>query len=468
MMGAVADYTQLGSELGTGTVSSPYRVQHLSDTELIAGARGLVARSNQHLARLLAHLAEVEARGIHRARACASLTTYCIYELRLSEDTAFRYARAARHARDFPILLEHLAVGEIHLTGLLLLGPHLTEENHREVLKLAKHRSKREITRLVRQLDPLPSVPARIEPLGPAPLGSSPSNASWEAFLHALNPVRELVAEQCPKEWLKVGEESAVERAASDGSSDAPRDSASDVLGPDSGDAPILESVAKATAPALESVEQSDAPLPRVQRYSVQFTARQEYVRLVERARDLLSHAVPDRSLEEIHLRAMRLLVAELEKRKFAISGETRRRGAEPQEGAVSAAPAADGQRAEQPDASETSGIAEAAKVPYRRGTSSRDEGVAVTPRYVPARVRREVHGRDGGRCTFVSAEGVRCRETAFLELHHITPHARSGAATTANLALRCRAHNALAAENDFGRTFMVRRSGREGCPHES
>jgi hypothetical protein len=37
---------------------------------------------------------------------------------------------------------------------------------------------------------------------------------------------------------------------------------------------------------------------------------------------------VRDRSLEEVHLRAMRLLVAELEKRKFAVSGEPRRRGA--------------------------------------------------------------------------------------------------------------------------------------------
>jgi len=37
------------------------------------------------------------------------------------------------------------------------------------VLALAKHRTKREIAQLVRQLDPLPEVPPRIEPLGPAP-----------------------------------------------------------------------------------------------------------------------------------------------------------------------------------------------------------------------------------------------------------------------------------------------------------
>ena len=54
------------------------------------------------------------------------------------------------------------------------------------------------------------------------------------------------------------------------------------------------------------------------QRYKVQFTASQEYVDLLERARDLLSHALPDRSIEEVHLRALRTLVAGLEKKKYA------------------------------------------------------------------------------------------------------------------------------------------------------
>jgi hypothetical protein len=50
--------------------------------------RRLTARSNVALADLLAHLGEVELRGIHQTRACASLYTYCMYELRMSEETA--------------------------------------------------------------------------------------------------------------------------------------------------------------------------------------------------------------------------------------------------------------------------------------------------------------------------------------------------------------------------------------------
>ena len=40
---------------------------------MVARTRRLISRSNQTLAELRAHLAEVEARGIHRLRACASL-----------------------------------------------------------------------------------------------------------------------------------------------------------------------------------------------------------------------------------------------------------------------------------------------------------------------------------------------------------------------------------------------------------
>jgi hypothetical protein len=212
----------------------------------------------------------------------------------------------------------------------------------------------------------------------------------------------------------------------------------------------------------------------------VQFTACQEYVDLVERARDLLSHAVPGRSLEEVHLRAMRLLVAELEKRKFAVGGAPRQRAPRATEEANEKSP-----DAAQPDLIDTVPMnahedaskppgslvnTDAMKTPHRchrHRTSSPVEGTVTTTRYVPAPVRREVYARDGGRCAFRSADGMRCRETRFLELHHFTPYARNGATTADNLALYCRAHNALAAEGDFGHAFMVRRSGREFRPLE-
>src|SRR6478609_1925368 len=178
-------------------------LEHLSDTELLAGTRRLVGRSNQLLAELLVHLGEVEARGIHRIRACSSLYAYCIYELRFSEDEAFRRVAAARLLRRFPALLDALASGELHLTGLLMLGPHLTEANLVEVLARAKHRTKRELARLVRILDPLPAVPARIEPLGPEPARLVPNEPTWEEFVQATCPVRNLEPGERPRDWVQ-------------------------------------------------------------------------------------------------------------------------------------------------------------------------------------------------------------------------------------------------------------------------
>lgn len=60
----------------------------------------------------------------------------------------------------------------------------------------------------------------------------------------------------------------------------------------------------------------------------------------------------------------------------------------------------------------------------------------------IPATVRREVWARDGGRCSFVAADGMRCQTRRMLELDHRIPRARGGADTPENLRLLCRPHN--------------------------
>ena len=361
-------------------VESAYRLEGLSNEDLLASTRKLVGASNQVLAALLAHLAEVEARGVHRERACATLNTYCVYELRMSEDAAFRRSKAARLARDFPKLLTAVARGELHLTGLLMIGPHLTEENQAEVLALAKHRTKREIASLVRKLDPQPDVPSKIEPLGPAPgrlMG--PANPKWADVAKAF--VRHLPEGQRPAEW--VPDELAVEEVPE--------------------------------PPPIDDDSAVEPLLAEPQRYAVQFTASQEYMDLLEEAQDLLSHALPHASLDEVHVRALQALVTELRKKKYGAT--------------------------DKPHATKTT--------------------VGPRGRHVPAKVRRTVAKRDGERCTYVDPQtGKRCRETRMLEIHHLRAHALGGRPTAKNLTLRCRAHNRLAAEQDFGRDFMAEKLG--------
>lgn len=378
------------SNLAVAIPSLDLSLHHLSDDEVLAGTRRLVGRSNLLLAELLAHLAEVEARGIHRTRACSSLYAYCIYELRFSEDEAFRRVAAARLVRRFPALLDALASGELHLTGLLMLGPHFTEANLTEVLARAKHRTKRELARLVRVLDPLPPVPARIEPLGPALARAIPADANWEGFVQSFCPTRELAPDERPRDWITNGNDAGTVAIAREPTATQPTE---------------LPAPARVTEPVPVGEATSEPLAP--ERYKVQFTATDEYVRLVEEAKALLSHSAPRAALDEIHLRAMRTFVALLRKQKYATAAMPERTN--PHD-------------------------------PRKRG------------RHIPAAVRRAVFARDGERCTYFDAAGRRCTETHRLEFHHLRPFALGGEHTRENLALRCAAHNALAAEDDFGR----------------
>jgi 5-methylcytosine-specific restriction endonuclease McrA len=79
-----------------------------------------------------------------------------------------------------------------------------------------------------------------------------------------------------------------------------------------------------------------------------------------------------------------------------------------------------------------------------------------VSPRrHISASIRRAVYERDGGRCTFVSPTGRRCEARDALELNHRVPRARGGSSALDNLELRCRAHNLLQAEDDYGKATI-------------
>jgi hypothetical protein len=443
-------------------------LEQLSDEELLIGTRRLVGRSNQLLAELIAHLGEVEARGIHRTRACSSLYTYCIYELRFSEDEAFRRVAAARLVRRFPALLDALVAGELHLTGLLLLGPHLTESNLVEVLNRAKHRTKREILRLVRVLDPLPTVPARIEPLGPAPARSVPAAPSWEDFVQATCPIRELAPGERPRDWTPVEDVQDVGALDDHGgtvvqgrmvatASTVPARVDWTTFAPDAAPARVdSRPFARDTAPARVGAVIHEPLAP--QRYKVQFTATEEYVCLVDEANALLSHAAPKLTLEELQLRAMRALVAALTKKKYASPDHSPSVCRFTEQGAASGQAIEPGSSREQ-RAEQAGQRAEQAGQRTEQVSSTGQRGAGTNPcrrgRHIPTAVRRAVFEREGNRCSYVAATGTRCRETHRLEFHHVEPFAAGGEHTASNLTLRCRAHNDLAAEADFGRESM-------------
>ncbi len=139
-------------------------------------------------------------------------------------------------------------------------------------------------------------------------------------------------------------------------------------------------------------------------RYRVQFTMGEETHKKLRRVQDLLRREIPDGDPAAIFDRALTLLLEDVGRKKLAETTKPR----------PAAAPA--------------------------RG--SRD---------VPASVKRAVWMRDGGQCAFVAADGRRCTERAFLELHHREPYALGGEPTVKNVVLLCRAHHAYETERAFG-----------------
>ena len=134
--------------------------ESLSDRDLLASLRDLVAREREVEADLIAHLVEVDARQLHVREGFPSLFQYCIEELHLSESVAYHRIKVARAARTHPVILDHLRSGAVHVSGLRELAPHLTVENHLELLHAAKHKSRREILEILADRKPKPDAPS--------------------------------------------------------------------------------------------------------------------------------------------------------------------------------------------------------------------------------------------------------------------------------------------------------------------
>ena len=146
-----------------------YSLTHLSDSALAHDMTALVARERATTAAPLAHLAEFDVRRLYLAAAHPSMYSYCVHELRLSEDAAFKRIHAARAARQHPAIFAALAAGRLHLSAVILLAPHLTPENRDELLAAAAGRSKSEIEQLLAERFPRPDVPARVQALSAPP-----------------------------------------------------------------------------------------------------------------------------------------------------------------------------------------------------------------------------------------------------------------------------------------------------------
>ena len=173
-------------------------LSRLSDTDLVARLKGLLARECDVTTQVIAHLAELDTRDVFLREGYSSLFVYCRDALGLSEWEAYNRIEVARAARLFPVILEMLASGAVNLTAVRLLAPHLTPTNHREVLESARGKRKPEVEEIVARLSPRPDVPTSIrrvstprpEPPPPAAPSPAPAEPAQDALSIALHTAR--------------------------------------------------------------------------------------------------------------------------------------------------------------------------------------------------------------------------------------------------------------------------------------
>jgi len=196
-------------------MSTNREVAKLGDEELLERVRALVVRCNETEAELIAFLAEVDARRLYLPRR-TSLWDFCLYELGFSENTAWNRITVARASRRHPQVLEALARGRVHLTGLKMLCPELTAANADALLAEAAGKTKREIEELLVARRPKPPVadsirklPSAAPELLPTPVAASPIPQAESAAPLVLSaapaatrPPRADVAPVAPEQYL--------------------------------------------------------------------------------------------------------------------------------------------------------------------------------------------------------------------------------------------------------------------------
>jgi 5-methylcytosine-specific restriction endonuclease McrA len=246
----------------------------LSDHDLLTRLLALAGKEREATVELIAHLAALESRpSVYAAKGYGSLFAYCVEALRLSEDATCNRISAARACRRFPAILEALAAGEMSLTSVRMLSPHLTDENWQTVLARAGRRRRGEIEALVAELAPRPDAPSSVRKL-PTPVSSA-----------ATTPLPAIPAE-------------VIATPAQPGS---------------------VVAAPPPAAPRRPIIEMTSP-----QRYLVQFTIGEESHDKLRRLQALLRREIPDGDPAAIVDRALTLLLERVERKKLAVVAKPR------------------------------------------------------------------------------------------------------------------------------------------------
>ncbi|MDP3542184.1 MAG: hypothetical protein Q8T11_06890 [Elusimicrobiota bacterium] len=279
-----------------------------SDERLTASLAAAVGERSS-LVELLLDLVEFDHRSLCQKGAYHTLFDYCTRKLGYSSSEAGRRIAVARKSEKFPLLLEMIERGELHLSGAAMLAGLLTPGNHAEVLRRAKGRTQDEIGRLVAALAPKPAPRDRIRALSAPAFAAAAPAAPAPATPASAAPAPAASAPAAPAPAARV-------HAAPIPTSSVP---AIPIL---AAPAAIPAALTAVPLPAVsappeppESLPAQPAasagvppePKPREpseELFLVSFPATLETRELIERAKEVLRHRIPKAELDKIFNKA--------------------------------------------------------------------------------------------------------------------------------------------------------------------
>ncbi len=391
-------------------------LHQLSDSSLRQTLKNLATSERAGLVALVDHLAEVDSRSLDKEWGYSSLWDYVTRELLMKDGVAYNRIALARLVRKRPEIRPLLVDGSLGQCSAVLLNEFVASEHFSELLLRATKSSKRELQDYIAiyrgkptpKKDTIRRVAETVAKLAPV----QASVATPQPPLTAL-PLRPLPLEAQVNKPVHTPALSLFQSPIA---------------------APVIAAV-------TQHSEKSEAkPLfdeAEVKTHRISFMATEAMVDKLKRAKDLAG-------TQELGAVLEAALNAFLEK-KDPVKRQERRVARK-----AKAAP--------QPVEVKVSGNEKSEDINSRRQAG--DESEKSNPRRQPIGVRDEVTVRDGGRCTYVGPDGVRCGATRYLEIDHVLAWSKGGSSRQVeNATLHCKNHNLLKARKEFG-TKVPRKPG--------
>ena len=231
-------------------------ISELTDDELWSRTKALACAERVSTYALIVHLAELDRRRLAEKKTQLSLFEFCVHQLHLSEEAAYRRIRAARAIRKFPPLSFLLRDGKITVETTALLNPFLDGPDAAALVKSCVGLRKWQVQALLAGRRPENAKRDVIRYCGPAvPASQAPPSAPAPLF-EAAHP------------------------AAASVSAD--------------------EAVSAPAPPAAQALPVAPTAPIRVHAIRVSFSADVEFHKMLRRAQSLLRHKYPDGRLEGV------------------------------------------------------------------------------------------------------------------------------------------------------------------------